>query len=171
MQPKTSRGNQESPVCTWVCLCAHLLLRRCVFVCSGKSGVWILSSCLSDRKTSSVKQRGRCISQRYASFLELWIFLQTLPHTYIHVCWACMHSHKHCLLVHIPPKRNRYPFYISNKTTLVSVAQPPSSSITFGWLNRCSFSANATKGAKSSGGQKWGSVERLGAVSYFFCSI
>lgn len=42
-----------------VCVCARVLAWLCVFVCSGKSGVWILSSCLSDRKASSVKQRGR----------------------------------------------------------------------------------------------------------------
>lgn len=42
-----------------VCVCACVLACHCVFVCSGKSGVWILSSCLSDRKASSVKQRGR----------------------------------------------------------------------------------------------------------------
>lgn len=65
-----------------VCICMHThpLPCLCVFVCSGKSGVWILSSCLSDRKVSSVKQRGRSISQRYASFLKLCRFPQTEAH-------------------------------------------------------------------------------------------
>lgn len=62
-----ARNKQNRPRKLWVhacvymclCVCVHVLACLCVFVCSGKSGVWIMSSCLSDRKASSVKQRGR----------------------------------------------------------------------------------------------------------------
>lgn len=81
---RNKQSNLRKPcvytVCVHVpaCVCASNLACLCVFVCSGKSGVWILSSCLSDRKASSVKQRGHSISQCYASFRLLCIFP---PHT------------------------------------------------------------------------------------------
>lgn len=58
-----ARNKQKKPrkLCVHRCVCvrAHVLAWLSVFVCSGKSGVWILSSCLSDRKASSVRQRSR----------------------------------------------------------------------------------------------------------------
>ena len=101
-QLETSEAIQGSCLCIlYVCmcllLCASNLACLCVFVRSGKSGVWILSSCLSDRKASSVKQRGRSIRQCYASFRLLCIFpLHTLglqAHTN-NVCWFTYHLHE-----------------------------------------------------------------------------
>lgn len=99
---ETGKANQKNNVCmctlgpACVYICSH------AFVYSGKSGVWILSGCLSDRKASSVKQRGCSISQRYASFRLLCIFPQTLQHTYNYEHRGRVHSHKQCWLVYIP---------------------------------------------------------------------
>lgn len=46
-------------VCLYVRRCVHASMCRRAFECSGNSGVWILSGCLSDRKASCVEPRGR----------------------------------------------------------------------------------------------------------------
>lgn len=58
IKSETCGTKPESRACVWVYMDVPVLVRvsvcRTVFVCSGKSGVWILSGCLSDRKPSSV---------------------------------------------------------------------------------------------------------------------
>lgn len=68
-------------VCMYVPVCINVLACLCVFVCSGKSGVWILSSCLSDRKASSVKQRGR---QHQSVLCLISAALHIPSHTEVH---------------------------------------------------------------------------------------
>lgn len=72
-------------VCMCMCPCVHIHIHVCV------SGIWILSSCLSDRKTSSVKQRG----QQHQSVLCLISAVLLIPSNHeIHTdpCASGMHA-------------------------------------------------------------------------------
>lgn len=121
-----ARNKQNKPqktVCAWVCICLYVWFCWRAFVClcaaerveSGYcQAVYLIEKpALWSRAASS-------ISQRYASFLQLCIFRQTLRYTYVYVHRACMHSYKQCLPVYIPPTWSRHPFKVSNEVPLFS---------------------------------------------------
>lgn len=87
-------------MCVYAPVCMRVLACRCVFVCSRKSGVWILSSCLSDRKASSVKQRGPA-----ASVSAMPHFCSSALNTEVHIglCTLGLYALTQCPLVSTPP--------------------------------------------------------------------
>lgn len=82
---KQAEQTPESRVCMGVHLLISVILLACicVFVCSGKSGVWILSSCLSDRKAGSVKQSGQ---QHQSAICLISAVLHIPSNTEVHIC-------------------------------------------------------------------------------------
>lgn len=95
-----------------VCVCAPMCWRDSVCLCVAESGVWILSSCLSDRKASSVKQRSR----QHQSVLCLISAALHIPlNTEIHISlrWACMLSHKR-FVSSCTTHTSQTPFYQKN---------------------------------------------------------
>lgn len=138
-----ARNKQNKPqkaVCARVCICLYVWFCWRAFVCL----------CVAERVESGYCQAvyliekpalwsraAGSISQRYASFLQFCIFLQTLRYTYVYVHQASMHSHKQCLLVYIPPTWSRHPFKVSNEIPLFSSAV-----LSLGycsWQDRCIF--------------------------------
>lgn len=81
--PVRNKQNKLQNLLACVCACV------CIHVCV--SGIWILSSCLSDRKTSAVKQRG----QQHQSVLCLISAVLLIPSNHeIHTdsCASGMHA-------------------------------------------------------------------------------
>lgn len=94
-----ARNKQNKPqkaVCARVCICLYVWFCWRAFVCL----------CVAERVESGYCQAvyliekpalwsraAGSISQRYASFLQFCIFLQTLRYTYVYVHQASMHSH------------------------------------------------------------------------------
>lgn len=104
----SARKKQNKPRKQWICICVCACDRVCVCASVGVP----LCLCVAERVGSGYcqavyliekpvlwsKEVGS-ISQRYASFLQLCIFPQTLRYTYVYVHWACMLSHKQCSLL------------------------------------------------------------------------
>lgn len=133
---KQAEQTPESRVCiclyVWFCWRAFVCLCVAERVESGYcQAVYLIE------KPALWSRAAGSISQRYASFLQFCIFLQTLRYTYVYVHQASMHSHKQCLLVYIPPTWSRHPFKVSNEIPLFSSAV-----LSLGycsWQDRCIF--------------------------------
>lgn len=85
------RNKQNKLQNLFACVCIHVCVR----------GIWILSSCLSDRKTSAVKQRG----QQHQSVLCLISAVLLTPSNHeIHTdsCASGMHALIQYFLVYTP---------------------------------------------------------------------
>ena len=82
---RNKQNNPRKAVCAPVCVCACVSACLCVFVCSGKSGVWILSNCLSVRKASSVKMRGRQ-HQSALCLISAALHIPSNPEVHIDLC-------------------------------------------------------------------------------------
>lgn len=134
-----ARNKQNKPqkaVCARVCICLYVWFCWRAFVCSGKSGVWILSSCLSDRKAGSVKQSSR---QHQSAICLISAVLHIPSNTEVHICLCApgLYALTQCLLVYIPPTWSRHPFKVSNEIPLFSSAV-----LSLGycsWQDRCIF--------------------------------